>query len=94
MNICESHSIYTFYYYFTVEQGDSPEDGAVMVVIDLVVGLVLLDALGEAEISDLHRRLVLHQNVARRQVPVDVVLAAQVLHPLEKQAHTQRHPPT
>ena len=74
-----------------MERGNSPEDGAVVVVIDLVVCLVLLDALCEAEVSDLHRRLILHQHVTRRKIPVDVVLPAQVLHPLEKQVQTRTH---
>lgn len=63
---------------------DSPENRAVVLVFDRVISVIVLDALGEAEISDLHRPLVLHQHISGGQVPVDVILRSQIVHSLKK----------
>lgn len=60
----------------------SPVHRTVLLLPDRVVLLVVFDALGQAEVSDLNQRLALHQHVTSRQVSVDVVLRAQVVHSL------------
>lgn len=61
---------------------NSPENRAVVVVLHGVISLIVLDAFGEAEVSDLHRALVLHQHISGSQVPVDVISRSQVVHSL------------
>lgn len=60
----------------------SPEDGALARLQHRVVLLVLRQHLGQAKVPDLHPALALHQDVACGQVPVDVALRGQVVHPL------------
>ncbi len=60
-----------------------PENRAVVFVFDSVISFIVFDALGEAEISDLHHPLVLHQHVSSSQVPVNVIFGSQVVHSLK-----------
>ena len=62
---------------------DSPENRAVIFVFDGVISLIFLDALGEAEISDFYRPLVLHKHISGSQVPVDVIFRSQIVHSLK-----------
>lgn len=59
-----------------------PEHRAVSILPDPVVDLPLRNVLGQSEVPDLHHAFILHQNVPRRQVPVNVPLRMQVIHPL------------
>lgn len=76
---------------FILSPLNSPENRAVVVVLHRVISVVVLDALGEAEVSDLHRALVLHQHISGCQVSVDVIFRSQIVHPLRKKnKHTVR----
>lgn len=61
-----------------------PEHRAVQVIFHRVVALIVLNAFGQTEVSDLHRALVFYQNITCRQVSVDVVSRTKVVHALEK----------
>lgn len=63
----------------------SPEDGALVLVFHFVVALVVLDALGQTKVADLHRLLVFHQHIPGSQVAVDVIFRSQIFHPLNRQ---------
>lgn len=62
----------------------SPEDGALVLVFHFVIALVVLDALGQTEVSDLHRLLIFHQHIPGSQVAVDVIFRSQIFHPLRR----------
>lgn len=66
----------------------SPEYGTLSRLLHRVIVLILRKNLGQAEVSDLHTHFTLHQDVPRGQVPVDVTLRTQIVHPLQN-THTQ-----
>lgn len=64
---------------------DSPEHRTVSILSHTVVNISLWDVFGKAKVPDLHQMLILHQYVPGSQVPVDVSLRVQVIHPLKKE---------
>lgn len=70
-------------YSCTSNERGLPEHWTVQIVFHRVVTLVIFNAFGQAEVSDLYRAFILHQNIPGCQVPVDVVARAQVVHALE-----------
>lgn len=70
--------------HFQIMQSSSPKDGTFSRLSDSVVLFILWQNLGQAEISDLHPHLTLHQDVPGGQVSVDVPLCGQVVHTLKR----------
>ncbi len=66
----------------------SPEYGALARLADGVILLILRKNFSQAEVSDLHQKLALHQNVPGGQISMDVAPGRQVVHPLNKPRNT------
>lgn len=64
-------------------QKSLPKDRAVQVILHRVVTLIVFNAFRQAEVSNLHRALVLHQDIPSSQVSVDVIPRAQIIHTLK-----------
>lgn len=64
-----------------------PEHRAVSVLTNTIVDLPFRNVLCQAEVTDLNHTFILHQNIPCSQIPVDVPLGVQIVHPLEVQQY-------
>lgn len=64
-----------------------PEHRTVSVLTNTIVDLSFGNVLCQAKVTDLNHTFVLHQNIPCGQIPVDVALGVQIVHPLQVQQY-------